>query len=93
VELGTNIRLTSIVLLVHDITTKIFLFLIATIKGESIRVAGNPMGCETSRLPHCLDDLFTDGGEALSLTYRPLFTTQVDSWYKFLLEFESIPET
>jgi hypothetical protein len=33
-------------------------------------------GCETSRLPHFLDSRFTDGGEAVSLTFRPTFTTR-----------------
>jgi hypothetical protein len=33
----------------------------------------------------------TDGGKGVSLTRRPPFTTQEDSWYSFLLEAESIP--
>jgi hypothetical protein len=28
-------------------------------------------GCETSRLPHCLDNGLTDGGKFVSPTYRP----------------------
>jgi hypothetical protein len=31
-------------------------------------------GCETSRLPHFLDNLLTDGGKFLSLMRRPPFT-------------------
>jgi hypothetical protein len=41
-----------------------------------------------SRLPHFLDSRLTDGGE-VSLTRRPSFTPQEDSWYSFLLEAES----
>jgi hypothetical protein len=38
-------------------------------KGKSIPVAGHggPLGCETSRLPHFLDNRLTDG-EVASLT-------------------------
>jgi hypothetical protein len=39
--------------------------------------------------PHFLDDRLTDGGEVVSLTRRPSFTPQEDSWYSFLLEAES----
>jgi hypothetical protein len=31
-------------------------------------------GCETSRIPHFLDNRFTDGGEIVSLMRRPRFT-------------------
>jgi hypothetical protein len=41
-------------------------------------------------LPHFLDNQHTDGGE-VSLTRRPPFTHQEDSWYSFLLEAESNP--
>jgi hypothetical protein len=47
--------------------------------------------CGTSRLPHILDNRFTDGGEVVSLTRRPLFSPLEDSWYSFLLEAESTP--
>jgi hypothetical protein len=33
----------------------------------------------------------TDGGEVVSLTRRPLLTSQEDSWYSLLLEVESTP--
>jgi hypothetical protein len=42
-----------------------------------------------SRLPHLLDNQLTDDGEVVSLTRRPPFTLQEDSWYSFLLEAES----
>jgi hypothetical protein len=35
---------------------------------------GGPLGCETSRLPHFLDNQLTDGGEVVSLTWQLLFT-------------------
>jgi hypothetical protein len=37
------------------------------------------------------DSRLTDGGEVVSLTHRPPFTPQEDSWYSFLLEAESTP--
>jgi hypothetical protein len=44
--------------------------------GKAIPVTGRagPLGCETSRLPHFLDNRLTDGGEVVSLTNSPLFT-------------------
>jgi hypothetical protein len=41
-------------------------------KDKAIPVTGRggPWGCETSRLPHLLDNRFTDGGEVVSLTRR-----------------------
>jgi hypothetical protein len=62
-------------------------------KGKAVPVTGREglEGCERSRLPHLLDDnRLTDGGE-VSLTRRPLFTTQESSWYSFLLQAESTP--
>jgi hypothetical protein len=52
--------------------------------GKVMRVTGHggPYGCETSRLPHFLDNRLKDGGEV---------TPQEDSWYSFLLEAESTP--
>jgi hypothetical protein len=56
-------------------------------KGKAIPVTGRggPYGCETSRLPYILDNQLTDDGEVVSLTRRPSFTPQEDSWYSFLL--------
>jgi hypothetical protein len=51
---------------------------------------GGPYSCETSRLPHFLDNRLTDAGD-VSLTRQPPFTPQEDSWYSFLLEAESTP--
>jgi hypothetical protein len=42
-------------------------------------------------LLHFLDSRLTDDGEIDSLTRRPPFTPQEDSWYSFLLEAESNP--
>jgi hypothetical protein len=50
-----------------------------------------PYGCESLRLPHLLDNRLTDGGKIASLTRRPPFTLQEDSWYSFLFEAESTP--
>jgi hypothetical protein len=63
------------------------------VKGKAIPVTGreDPLGCETSRLPHFQDNRLTDGGEVVSLTRRPPFTPQEDSWYSFMLEAESTP--
>jgi hypothetical protein len=40
------------------------------VKGKAIPVEGR----EKSRLQHFLDNRLTDGGEAVSLMYRPRFT-------------------
>jgi hypothetical protein len=57
-------------------------------RGKAIPVTdrGGPYSCEKSRLPSFLDNRLIDGGEFVSLTHRPLFTPQADSWYSFLLE-------
>jgi hypothetical protein len=56
-------------------------------KGKAILVTGreDPYGCETSKLPHLLDNHLTDGGKIAT------FYPQEDSWYSFLLEAESTP--
>jgi hypothetical protein len=45
-------------------------------KGKAIPVTSRegPYGCETSRLPHFLENRLTYGGEVLSPTRRPSFT-------------------
>jgi hypothetical protein len=52
---------------------------------------GDPWVWEASRLPYFLDNRLTDGGEVVSITPRPSFTLQEDSWYSFLLGTESTP--
>jgi hypothetical protein len=49
---------------------------VVTKQSKAIPVTGRggPWGCETSRLPHFLDNRPTDGGEDVSLTHRPPFT-------------------
>jgi hypothetical protein len=44
-------------------------------KGKAIRVTGrgDPYICETSRLPHFLDNQLTEGGEVVSLKRRQRF--------------------
>jgi hypothetical protein len=63
------------------------------VKDNSIPVTGRggPYGCETSRFSHFVENRLADGGEVVSLTRRPLYTLQEDSWYSFLLEAESTP--
>jgi hypothetical protein len=77
----------------HPSGTKTTTSGIAVMKGKGIHVTGRvgPQNCETLRLPHLLDYRLTDGGKFVSLTRRPPFTTQEDSWYSFLSEAESTP--
>jgi hypothetical protein len=44
-------------------------------KGKAIPVTGRggPQVCDTSKLPHFLDNRLIDGGEFVSLTRRPPF--------------------
>jgi hypothetical protein len=65
---------------------------VCTPKAISITGRRGPEDCETSRLPHFLDSWLIDGGKVVSLTLRPTFTPQVDSWYSLMLETESTPE-
>jgi hypothetical protein len=54
---------------------------------------GRPIGLRDVKIPtFSLDNRLTDGGKFVSLTRRPPFTPQEDSWYSFLLEAKSIPE-
>jgi hypothetical protein len=50
-------------------------------------------GRDKSKLPHFLDNLYTDGGKAVGLTGRPSFTPQKEFWYSFLLASESTQGT
>jgi hypothetical protein len=77
----------------HFCNIVIVLYCVVYIKGKAIPVTGHegPYGCETSRIPHFLDNQLTDGGEAVSPTRQPPFTPQEDSWYSFPLEAELTP--
>jgi hypothetical protein len=55
-------------------------------KAIPVRDRGGLSSCETSRLPHFVDNRLTDGGEVISLTRRPPFTPGWFFWYSFLLE-------
>jgi hypothetical protein len=59
----------------------IYIYIYIYIKDKAIPVTGRggPQGCETSRIPHFLDNRLTDGGEVLSLTCRPPFTPHDNS--------------
>jgi hypothetical protein len=61
------------------------------VRGKVIPVTGRagPQACQTLRLPHFRHNSLTDDSEIVSLTRRPSFTPQEDSWYSFLLEAES----
>jgi hypothetical protein len=37
---------------------------------------GGLLGCEMLRIPHCVDNRLTDGGQVVSLTRRPRSTLQ-----------------
>jgi hypothetical protein len=43
-------------------------------KAISITGLGDLYGCEMSRIPHCLNNWLTDGGEVVSLTCHPSTT-------------------
>jgi hypothetical protein len=60
-----------------------------THKAIPVTGRGGPNGCEMSRLPYFIDNGHRDGDDVVSLTQRPPFTPQEDSWYSFLLEAES----
>jgi hypothetical protein len=61
------------------------------VKAIPVTGRGGPQGCETSRLPHSLDNRLRDGGDIVSLTPRTPFTPQEGSWYSFLSEAELTP--
>jgi hypothetical protein len=48
---------------------------ISKAKNKAIPVTGRggQQDCETSRIQHCPDNWFTDGGEVVSITRRPRF--------------------
>jgi hypothetical protein len=60
---------------------KIILFslIIDRLKGKAIPVAGRegPWGCETSRLPHFLDNQHTDGGEVSRTCWPPFIPRNI----------------
>jgi hypothetical protein len=58
-------------------------------KALLVTCRGSPQRCETSRLPHFLNNRLTDVGKVVSLTSRPSFNPQEDFWYSLLLEGES----
>jgi hypothetical protein len=62
-------------------------------KGEAVPVTsrGGPWVCETSRLPHFLDNRHTDGCEVVKPYAPAALYLQEDSWYSFVLEAESTP--
>jgi hypothetical protein len=61
---------------VYDLCAVLRGYNIMILKGKAIPVTGreDPYGCETSRLPHFLDNRLTGGGEVVSPTRRQPFT-------------------
>jgi hypothetical protein len=60
------------------VVAKMFFEPQTAVKGKAIPVTGRGglYGSEISRLPHFLDNRLTDGGEVVSLTLLPPFTTR-----------------
>jgi hypothetical protein len=58
-----------------------FVFHYAVGNAFPVRGHGGPLCCEMLRVLPYLDSLLTDGGKVVSLTLRPPFTPQEDSWY------------
>jgi hypothetical protein len=56
-------------------------------KGIPVTCRGGPYDCETSRLPHFLENWLTGGGEVVRLRYIFFLCF----WYSFLLEVEFTP--
>jgi hypothetical protein len=61
-------------------------------KDKAIPVTGRvgPLGCETSRFPHFLDNWLKDGGEVVSLTRRPILCdceATAYLWFRHLGQF------
>jgi hypothetical protein len=53
----------------------VYLTTLSVVKDIRVTGRGGPLGSETSRLPHFLDNRLTGGGEVVSLTHRPPFTS------------------
>jgi hypothetical protein len=49
-------------------------FFVEVSKAITVTGLGGLLGCETSRIPHFLDNRLTDSGEVVSLTCLPCFT-------------------
>jgi hypothetical protein len=55
------------------------------------KVSVEALGLRDVEVSTFLGSWLTDGGKVASLTRRPPFTPQEDSWYSFLLEAKSTP--
>jgi hypothetical protein len=50
-------------------------------KAISVTDRGGLQGCEMLRIPHCLDNLLTDGGKVVSFKHRQRSTPQEHYFY------------
>jgi hypothetical protein len=60
-------------------------------EASSVTGCGVPLGHETLRLPHFIDNQLTCEDEVVSLTRRLTLSLHEDSWYSFLLQAKSTP--
>jgi hypothetical protein len=56
-------------------------------KAIPVTARGGLQGCEMLRIPHCPDDLLTDGGKVVSITHPPHFTPQKHYFYVSVTHF------
>jgi hypothetical protein len=78
----------------HNIKITTATLISKKVKKKVILVTGHegPQSCHDTEAPTVsLDSQLTDGGEVVSITCRPPFSLQEDSWYSFLLEAELTP--
>jgi hypothetical protein len=59
-------------------------------KMESVKVPGGPEDCETSRLPHLLDNRLTESGDAFSPTRWGMESVLAQNKLHTVLRFETI---
>jgi hypothetical protein len=71
----------------------LYLYVIERSASLSVPVTGvgGPLGCETPKLSHFLENRLTDGGGLPALRAGRHLPPQEDSWYSFLFEAESTP--
>ena len=58
-----------------------------------LQVLGRPLGFQEVGARRISRQLVLEGGKVVSPAHRPLLPPRKDSWYSFLLEAESTPES